>query len=109
MIGVLNELSADVDAHLNDEEQHIVPLINAHITADEWQKCLDRGAAFLTPRNVRFALAFGGFVLEAASTEERQRFIAGLPLPPLVLLQLFGHRIFAAYRTRLYGSPSARS
>ncbi len=109
MIGVLNELSADVDAHLNDEEQHIVPLINAHITADEWQECLDRGAAFLTPRNVRFALAFGGFVLEDASTEEGQRFIAGLPLPPRVLLQLFGHRIFAAYRTRLYGSPSARS
>ena len=79
LIAPVNDLSARVDAHLEDEEQHIVPLINAHITAAEWQECLDRGAAFLTPKNVRFTLAFGGFALEDASADERRRFLAGIP------------------------------
>lgn len=109
LIAPVNDLSARVDAHLEDEEQHIVPLINAHITAAEWQECLDRGAAFLTPKNVRFTLAFGGFVLEDASANERRRFLAGIPLPPRLLLRLFGERALCSYRTRIYGSPATTS
>ena len=62
-----DELSASVNNHLEDEEQNIVPLIEEHITAAEWQAAIDRGAAFLTPTNVRFALAFAGFVLREAT------------------------------------------
>jgi hypothetical protein len=107
LVAALEELSARVDEHLEDEEQNIVPLINSHITAAEWQELLDRGAAFLTPKNVRFALAFAGFVLQDASADERRRFLADVPLPPRLLYRLFGERAFSAYRTRIYGSPAA--
>jgi hemerythrin-like domain-containing protein len=38
LIAATEDLSARVDTHLEDEEQNILPLINQHITADEWKR-----------------------------------------------------------------------
>lgn len=102
LIRAVDELSSRLGRHLTDEEEHIVPLINAHITIREWHAFLARGAAILAPNNVQFVLAFAGFVLQDASTEDRRRFLAGVPAGPRLLLRLLGPWAFDSYRAKVY-------
>ena len=103
----VEELAANVNEHLEDEERNVVPLINEHINADEWAECIERGAAFLPKMNVRMALVFVGLVLQDATPAEQQLVLAGIPLPPRVFWRLLGKRTFESYRTTLYGSADA--
>jgi hypothetical protein len=105
-IVALAELSCRVDEHLTDEEHFIVPLVDDFVTADQWQKVMDRGASFVNLKNLKFGLVFAGLVLQEASPDERRRFLAGLPPPVRMQWKLFGKRFFAAYRTRLCGAPA---
>lgn len=99
----VEELSATLSHHLDNEEQTIVPLIEQWITAGEWQKFIDRGGAYVKPANLQFALAFAGFVLNESTSDERQRFIASVPFAPRILLQLLGGRALMAYQRKAYG------
>ena len=47
LVGVVEQLSARADEHLEDEERSIVPLINTQLAPDEWQRFLARGGRFL--------------------------------------------------------------
>jgi hypothetical protein len=98
----VEDLSRHVDDHLGDEERHVVPLIDEHITDDEWRAATARGAAFMSRRNVKLALVLGGMVLDACSVEDRQRFLTGVPLPQRLLVRLLADRTCAKYRTELY-------
>lgn len=100
LIAAVNEVFDRVKPHLADEEEHVVPMIAEHLTDTEWQKLLDRGAAFLKPRNVVFALAFARIVMTDASADDQRRFLAGVPLPPRILIRLFGGRAYTVYRRR---------
>ena len=105
----MTALGTVVGEHLDNEERDVVPLIEQHVSAQEWQEMLDRGAAFLTPRTVRRALVFGGLVLEAAdSPRQRAQFLAGLPRGPRMLVTLFSARALAAQRRKLAGATSTR-
>jgi iron-sulfur cluster repair protein YtfE (RIC family) len=48
LVEAAEDLSARVEEHLADEERNIVPLINQHITREEWQKCVARAAEFIS-------------------------------------------------------------
>jgi hemerythrin-like domain-containing protein len=97
-------LSANITEHFADEEQNIVPLIRDSITAEEWQAFIDRGAAYVNPRNVWFALAYAGFLLRDATLDEQHRFVSSVPLGLRIVLKLFGRRAFDTYNTKLYGT-----
>ena len=101
-MGVVEQLSARVDEHLEDEERSIVPLINTQLSPDEWQRFLARGGRFLFV-HPKLGLVLAGFALDPASPEERRRFLANVPLPQRTAFRLFGMRTFAGYRTKLYG------
>jgi hypothetical protein len=103
LIPAVENLSAVVDEHLADEEPTIVPLINEHITSEEWQEMVARAAEFLSTKNLRLGLVLGGYVLDAASPDEGQRLMANVPLPKRVLLQLLARPAFAHYRRKIYG------
>lgn len=103
LAATVDELSSLVDEHLTDEEVAIVPLINIHIDDKEWREATARGAAFMSRRNARLALVLGGMVLEGLSIEDRQRFLATVPLAPRLLLQLLAGRTYARYRMELRG------
>ena len=98
----LEDLSARVNEHLADEERNVVPLINQHITPEEWQKCVARGAAFITRRNLRLGLVLSGLVLDASSPDEVRRLLAIVPLPQRILIRLLARRTFARYQANLY-------
>jgi hemerythrin-like domain-containing protein len=103
LIRAVENLSAVVDEHLADEELNIVPLINEHITSDEWQEAVERAAKFLSRKNLRLGLVLGGYVFDAASANEGQRIMSNVPLPKRVLLQLLARPSFASYRRKIYG------
>jgi len=102
LIAATEELAARVDAHLENEEQDVLPLISEHVTTDQWKECLKRGAQFL-PKN-KLALVFLGLALQDATPDEQRQFLAGIPVAPRILWKLLGQRTFNSYRSKLYGS-----
>jgi hemerythrin-like domain-containing protein len=52
LAGVLQELSAALDAHLEEEEREVLPLVREHITGAEWAELGERGmgTSSRTPR-----------------------------------------------------------
>jgi iron-sulfur cluster repair protein YtfE (RIC family) len=104
LVEAVEDLSARVDEHLADEERNIVPLINQHITPEEWQKCVARGAEFISRKNLRPGLVLGGLALDASSADEARRILANTPLPQRILIRLLARRTLARYRANLYGS-----
>jgi hypothetical protein len=99
------ELIELVEAHLDDEERDIVPLIEECITASEWKKATARGASFLRT-HPRMGLVIAGFMLEGVSAEDKHRFLAGVPSAARLMWQLLGTRTYQGYRARLYGPAS---
>ena len=82
---------------------NMISVLHHHRAAEEWQTFIDRGAAYVNPRNLWFALAYAGFLLRDGTPDEQRRFIEAVPLPLRVTLKLLGGRARSAYRTRLYG------
>lgn len=101
LISEMTSLADLVGDHLNAEEERVVPLINENITDAEWRAVTERGAAFLNGRNVWFGIAFVGMALEASTTEERRRFLAGMPPPQRLLVRLCVRHVTARYRARV--------
>jgi iron-sulfur cluster repair protein YtfE (RIC family) len=99
----VSDLSANANEHFDHEEQNTVPLIGQYITPKEWKDFIDRGAAYVNPRNLWFALAYAGCLLHDATPGEQKRFIASLPRALRMVLKLLGERAYVTYRTRLYG------
>jgi Hemerythrin HHE cation binding domain len=100
----VDALTGLVDAHLDDEERDVVPLIEDCITAPEWKKVTARGASFLRT-HPRLGLVFAGCVLEGVPDEDKHRFLAGVPWAARMMWQLVGTRTYEGYRAKLY-SPA---
>ena len=100
------DLSAVVDRHLDDEERNAVPLIEEHLTPQEWTAALKQAASFISLRNLRLGVVLGGLVLDEASPRERQKILSDAPIPQRIVVQLFGVRSAASYRRRLHGAPA---
>jgi hypothetical protein len=100
----IEELSARADEHFDREERNVVPLIRQYITHEEWQDFIDRGAAYVNPKNLWFSLAYSGFLLGDAAPDEQRRFLAALPTTLRTVVKLLGGRAYAGYRMKLYGA-----
>ena len=81
-----------------------MPIIEEHLTPDEWKAATKRGAAFLNS-HPRLGIVLGGLVLDYASPDEGRKFLSGVPLPPRLMVKLFGKRMTASYRRKLYALP----
>jgi hemerythrin-like domain-containing protein len=103
LLEAVAELGAVVVDHLDDEELIAVPIIQEHLSQDEWDATVKRATAFLTS-HPRLAIVQGGLVLDYASADERQTFMSGVPLVPRLLLRFLSPRMTASYRRRLYAS-----
>jgi hypothetical protein len=104
LLAAVAELLNVVVEHLNDEERNAVPIIEEHLSQDEWDATVKRGTAFLKS-HPRLAIVQGGLVLDYASADERQTFMSGLPLVARLLLRFWSPRMTASYRRRLYAQP----
>ncbi|TDC62651.1 DUF4267 domain-containing protein [Actinomadura sp. GC306] len=100
LVAALTEHRAVLVEHLDDEEAHLLPIAERHLTEAEWNA---QGEHFVrhTPKAKLFTLL--GVVLEDATPRERAEFLAGLPAPARAIWRRFGARHHAARMRRLRG------
>ena len=89
---VLEDVSAALDEHLAEEEREVLPLVEQHMTAEEWAEIGERAMASITKPRLLVLL---GHILEETSPEERKAFLAHIPPPARVLYRLVGQRKYA--------------
>jgi hemerythrin-like domain-containing protein len=87
--------------HLHDEETHLLPLIEEHLTVAEYGKLNERFAAE-TPKDK--LLLFLGALLEEATPEEAADIMRNLPAPAKLAWRFIGKRQYAR-STRRVRSP----
>ena len=107
LVPVIASFALIVDEHFDDEETNVVSIIAEYLSAKEWRRFLSHGSSFVRA-HPRRGLALGGIVLDGESDETRERFLGNLPLPLRLIFKSIGDRVYAGYRTQIYGpSPSS--
>jgi len=97
----LEEFTDSLVEHLDDEEAHVVPLIRAHLTAEEWEGF---GQATFEKFTNDEKLIATGVLKDVATPEEAEWFTGGLPLPIRLMWRLAGRRKYDRYIARVRGT-----
>ncbi|MFI9503542.1 hemerythrin domain-containing protein [Nocardia sp. NPDC052566] len=97
----LEALSSILNAHMDDEENSVLPLVAAHLTADEWDGL---GRCGLAKVDKKKRLAALSALLDVATPAERQIFLAKVPGPVRLLWRYAGRRAYARAKDRLYAA-----
>lgn len=98
LTGTLNELSAVLNHHLDDEEQLVVPLAARTMTQAEWNSLGEHARAGI-PQDKMF-VAFG-LLLDPLTREERDVLFAEVPEPVQQLWASIGEQTWKTYATEL--------
>lgn len=98
------ELLPALDAHLGDEEEHILPLVPGRFTATEWAVLSERGRAAVPKAHRLYMLAALG---EAAGADRRDEFLGRLPGPVRLVYLIAGPRLRRRTKARLHGTRTA--
>ncbi len=96
----LDEVLAGLAEHLGEEEEHVVPLIAAHITEEEWEALGKASFAKFKP-NQRFTAM--GEMLRTATPEEAARMMVDLPLPVRAVWRFVGRPKYERLIARVVG------
>jgi hypothetical protein len=94
-----------VDAQVDEEEAHLLPLLSAHLSADEWTAV---ARAAHCPLSARDQLLVLGMALEDLGPTNRARLLAGLSPGVRLAWRLRGRAGYRAAVVRLRGAPPAR-
>ncbi|WP_079173523.1 hemerythrin domain-containing protein [Streptomyces monashensis] len=97
----LDGLLPALDAHLGDEEKHILPLVPGRFTAEEWAVLSERGRAAVPKAHRLYML---GALGEAAGPDRYAEFLGRLPGPVRLLYRAAGRRLRRRTRARLDGT-----
>jgi hemerythrin-like domain-containing protein len=108
----LDQLVPILREHLAVEEEHIVPLIEVHITATEYKLLAAEGTEGMPPE--RLPLVFGMAMYEGAP-EVIESIIAEMPTEAQAVIRDLAPKAYASYAEEVYGTstparlrPSAR-
>ncbi|MFI5825205.1 hemerythrin domain-containing protein [Streptomyces rishiriensis] len=104
LAGALRELDGHAVAHMDDEEEHLLPLMADHITAQEWSEVGERGRRSVPKAKL---LIFLGAILEDVTAQERQLFLSHMPAPARLLWRTLGTRLYKRTTTRVRRSGAA--
>lgn len=99
----LEAFTAALVEHLDDEEAHVVPLIRANISAEEWTRFGQE--AFEKFTNAEKLIATGTLE-EVATPEEASWFTGDLPLPIKLMWRFVGRRKYARYMLQVMGTAA---
>jgi iron-sulfur cluster repair protein YtfE (RIC family) len=98
---ILEQLTAELDSHLGEEEAEILPLVAVHFTAAEWEELGERGMEGIAKSRPLWALSA---LLEGADEAERAKFMANVPLPARLTWRLIGRWRYRRSQERVYGT-----
>lgn len=94
-----------VDAQTAEEERTLLPLIAAHLSAEDWASIAASSRCDLPARDQLMVL---GLALEDACAGDRARVLEGLPRSVRLVWRYGGERRYRATVVRLRGEPPAR-
>jgi len=89
------QIEAVLNEHLGEEEKQILPLVEEHLTIEEWARLGQHATASLSPPDLMASLAA---ILEEADDDERAMFTVVLPPP---VLTMFVEQAEPAYREQM--------
>ena len=95
---VLDALSPALEEHLDEEEREILPLVEQHLTAAEWDELGERAVAAIPKLRLLVLL---GYLLEGTSAQEQRTMLGVLPPPVRLVYRGFGRRRYAKERDRI--------
>jgi deazaflavin-dependent oxidoreductase (nitroreductase family) len=105
LLAALAEHRAAVTEHLRDEEDHILPLVEQHLTQAEWDRLGERFAAEIPKNKMLFFL---GLILEDATPAEREQLTSHLPVPARLAWQVIGKRQYSRKIAKIRGGLDPR-
>jgi iron-sulfur cluster repair protein YtfE (RIC family) len=104
LAALIAELSVALDEHLDDEENHILPLVSEHVTQAEWTALGEHGQSGI-PKGRKGLVALGA-ILQDATPDERTRFMALLPALVRLIWRTVGVGIYRKDHAKLYGAAA---
>jgi hypothetical protein len=103
LASVYSQLCSALLEHLEAEEQHVMPLVEACVTAKEWQrigKAAQRGTSLKDGPRVLGMMAYDG------DAEVIDEMLAAVPKPMRRFVLRTGARAYAKHANRVYGTPT---
>jgi deazaflavin-dependent oxidoreductase (nitroreductase family) len=98
LTALLQQLSAGLNEHFDEEEATVLPIVEQVITAAEYQEVGRRGLMSIPPTRRLIML---GYLLEGGTRQERRDFLAAVPAPARLAYRLIGARQHRHETTRL--------
>ncbi|WP_051741139.1 hemerythrin domain-containing protein [Streptomyces xylophagus] len=96
----LSELGSVLNAHMDEEENTILPLAAEYLTVAEWEQLGEISLAKLDKKHLLRAFSA---LMAVATPEEQRALLTKAPLPARVLWRLSGRRSHARWEARLRG------
>jgi hemerythrin-like domain-containing protein len=104
-VALLGELLPVLKEHLGTEEERVMPLIEQHITADEWDGMVAAGAATMPPEALTLGL---GMMMYEGEPSAVQDALANIPAEVRGIVAEQAPAAYAAYAQRVYGTATPR-
>ncbi|MGW3649840.1 hemerythrin domain-containing protein [Streptomyces sp. NPDC000878] len=96
----LDELGSVLTAHMDEEENTVLPLAAEHLSVAEWEELGEISLAKLDRKHLLRAFSA---LMAVATPEEQRTFLTKAPLPARLLWRVSGRRSHARREARLYG------
>jgi hypothetical protein len=93
-----------VEAHTVEEERTLLPMLGAHLRAEDWTAIAASSPCRLSAREQLLIL---GLALEDSCAHDRARLLEGLPRSARMAWRMNGGRYYRAAVVRLRGAPPA--
>ncbi|GAA1284217.1 hypothetical protein Psi02_33960 [Planotetraspora silvatica] len=100
---VLDRFLPLLKEHLGVEEEHVVPLMEKHITLTEWNRMVQAGAADVDPEGL--PLGFGMLMYEG-DPEIVELAISNMPPEARSVIGTMAAQAFAAHSELIHGTPT---
>ena len=97
----LTELGAVLTAHMDEEENTILPLAAEYLTVAEWEELGEVSLAKIERKHLLRAFSA---LMAVATPDEQRAILTKAPLPARILWRLSGRRSHARWEARLHGA-----
>lgn len=103
LAAVLDELAAVLSEHLEAEEEQVLPLVEEHITAAEWDAMVAETAAAIPQEKLPLLV---GLLMYEGDPQAVQDALDHMPPELRLPISAMAPKTFAAYAEQVYGTPT---
>ncbi len=100
---LLDRLADALNAHMDYDEQYIVPLMESHITAAEWNEAVQTMVAGMDPASAELGL---GMCMYEAEPDVIEQTVTHMPIEPLTDIRVTAAAAYAEHAQLIYGTAT---